>query len=1326
MVHQRSSSSRAAISNPFGPDDDDDNNPFAASSEQKTSGRATNSHVRSKTIGSAAPSVNPFGDDDSSPTNPFEAKRKSFVTNPVVKKNDGGNSNPFGETDRKSKPSQPQSQPRQTKSQHTRSKTMQNPVDPFEFDPSGKNKATSPKGNASQNSYDFDPDFCAGADKSKSANKPFKNSSLRGDKRKPLNGSSGGAALEPMVAGMDWDGVKSKPEVGGVGTDTILSKSTPSHKRSQSEFISKSSRKNNRHSEVQGGGETLLASWLRGNKNADDDEFSAAGKEKKKLTVGEKEKNKEVQINHQQKQKEKSQGKKKRCVQRWLYDDYHKEQEKFYKSLEESESATAKAGDTQRRRRSNFGGYNSGSEDEKKNDKKSNDFNASGKFFERPPELPGIKETVQNLSFFEFEKKAEERAISIVSTWLFDAGLIDELLVNGANGNHQSSTSSITASSVMSNEGVEVGAHGFPIEGGLKIDKEVEKLRASAQRELTLINTRLNDGVAASGLEVQELVNAVSATQNNLGRLRELTTYVSSGYRENGEMSPSDMKNGMLLAEFPRLKRSINARRNIFRCFRELEFFSQIPTTCDRLREELHEGEWTDNEWKTIRNVCMEHVELEILLVEAEAGMKAWFDDTSEGGDDDDASAPSILSHNTLLKSWKNSNSSISSHYGVVDNFLSQYVKNVWELGGEILERILSGVGSAFEIALRDPAAMVALVESVEVYERAADQYKKVHANEDQSTTGNRNRLHFTDMRAKALEKLYRDFECRGLEIFRTIHMQAADVADDKDALNTSFTAVLRAATELVTEIDVVKLQMAPCFAPRWHVEMLWSSCVAHVCSNQILQQIGGPDGQNLPELTVTQLLDLLAWVEYFRETIEEAFPSVASKDAKKTYFDERPDLFADNSKEVNMENATDNLVWVNNMLWEIHRLAQDEFVIRTRAQTDEWLNNVYDAVRETRQTNEGRLMTSLCEDVFSVAAVQLRTIRTRLTRKSEALVLAVSLIFSRLRDKQMHARDKFLQDLDNCCAAANDFIRMAEQCEDVLQELLDHCDLPEQSSSLLEESCAELVSLYSADAVFASQKTHEYIFKPIRGAITDDLFSLKWENDTSHNEQALILIRTLEDFMGDLETFLDEFMLKKAVNALVTSSVIFYMKCLLERAERHNNNRVIAFQDIGVAFERMFRDIKIIRDYFEGLAEGMPALTKHIEKEFEVLTTVQELMRIAATESEDNARDFIVVLHKVIKDINITKHVVGDLWHLVAPTKERAVWELTESLEANLIAVCPPELTQTNNRLNVSGLHLDETLAHFYMQTKRKRPVVAGNAEKVFTAMKSKWNTEG
>ena len=175
------------------------------------------------------------------------------------------------------------------------------------------------------------------------------------------------------------------------------------------------------------------------------------------------------------------------------------------------------------------------------------------------------------------------------------------------------------------------------------------------------------------------------------------------------------------------------------------------------------------------------------------------------------------------------------------------------------------------------------------------------------------------------------------------VYPKAADLAEEEDAANVGFTAVLKAATELVTEIDIVKHQMSPCFAPHWHVEALWSSCVAHVCSNHIVQPIGGPDGQNLPDLTITQLLELVAWVEYFRETIEETFPEVASmRNTKKTYFEERPELFAGDKRTVNMQNARESLAWVNNMLWEVHRLAQEEFLVRTRSQTDEWLDKVY------------------------------------------------------------------------------------------------------------------------------------------------------------------------------------------------------------------------------------------------------------------------------------------------------------------------------------------------------------------------------------------------
>lgn len=385
---------------------------------------------------------------------------------------------------------------------------------------------------------------------------------------------------------------------------------------------------------------------------------------------------------------------------------------------------------------------------------------------------------------------------------------------------------------------------------------------------------------------------------------------------------------------------------------------------------------------------------------------------------------------------------------------------------------------------------------------------------------------------------------------------------------------------------------------------------------------------------------------------------------------------------------------------------------------------NSHSADHSKNQSADGKLTTSLCEDVFSLAAVQVTTIRERLSKKSEALVMAVCLIFSMMRSKQIHARDGFLQDLETCCAASNDFTRMSEKVEEVVQELSDECEFTEQDVATLEASSGELLAVYSADAVYAAQSVHIYIFEPIREAIVEELFGPEWEENLTHNELALTLTRTLEDFMGDLEQFIDDFMLKKAVDSLVSSSVVFYVKCLLETAEKHRSNKESFFISNHKALERISGDIKVMRQYFDGLVEDMPALRKVIEKEFEILTTMLELMSIAAEITDSDASDFILVMHKKIQDIDLTKHAVGDLWHLVNPTQERAVWELVESMEDTLLAVVPPDASlaqQAMDRSQVPGLRLDEMMAMHYIDSKRRRPVKPGAVER----MRKMWGQE-
>ena len=148
-------------------------------------------------------------------------------------------------------------------------------------------------------------------------------------------------------------------------------------------------------------------------------------------------------------------------------------------------------------------------------------------------------------------------------------------------------------------------------------------------------------------------------------------------------------------------------------------------------------------------------------------------------------------------------------------------------------------------------------------------------------------------------------------------------------------------------------------------------------------------------------------------------------------------------------------------------------------------------------------------------------------------------MIFKNLYEKQISSRERFCTDFETCCAASNDFVRMSEKCEEIVEEIKDECKLTPEATETLEEQTAAILGLYSSDAVYAAQKTHMYIFEPIEDAIFEDMFGEEWLNELTHNELALTLVRTLDDFMEDLEAFLDEVSLNLSPLSLEETSRI-------------------------------------------------------------------------------------------------------------------------------------------------------------------------------------------
>mmetsp|Transcript_18399 Transcript_18399/g.51294 ORF Transcript_18399/g.51294 Transcript_18399/m.51294 type:complete len:423 (-) Transcript_18399:44-1312(-) len=376
-------------------------------------------------------------------------------------------------------------------------------------------------------------------------------------------------------------------------------------------------------------------------------------------------------------------------------------------------------------------------------------------------------------------------------------------------------------------------------------------------------------------------------------------------------------------------------------------------------------------------------------------------------------------------------------------------------------------------------------------------------------------------------------------------------------------------------------------------------------------------------------------------------------------------------------------------------------------------------------QTSEGRLTTSLCEDVYSLAGVQLRTIRERLTRRSEALVQAVGVIFKNLYEKQIACRNNFLLDFDTCCAASNDFIRMSENCEEILGDLMAECNLSDEAQNQLDEQSGVLLGLYSGDAVFAAQKVHLYVFEPIEESIADELFGEEWLDELTANELALTLVKTLEDFMEDLELYIDELMVGKTLDAFVTSTVIFYFKNLLRKASEHKSNKDPLWNNVPRALERIRGDIDTMRGYFDDLQDAYPALKRAVPEQFEILETVHELLSIASGASQSSERDFVIMLQKRIRNIPLTKLVVGDLWHVTNPAAEKDMYEMINGMETELNAVAPDDVEAFDvalMRQTVPGLRLDQELARICDESRRSRPGYTRTAAEQGQAMLNKW----
>ena len=368
---------------------------------------------------------------------------------------------------------------------------------------------------------------------------------------------------------------------------------------------------------------------------------------------------------------------------------------------------------------------------------------------------------------------------------------------------------------------------------------------------------------------------------------------------------------------------------------------------------------------------------------------------------------------------------------------------------------------------------------------------------------------------------------------------KAADESNESDSFKLQFISILNVATQLLCQIENDRtfnsLRKKSSSSKITHqtmhkasddqIEMFMKACsYSYTSISRILQLIGGFDGNNIDDMSMQQLLDVISYCKFYRSTIETLYPKLKLFDdandqiIQKPHLNDLPKLFDSSTinedKDIDGSMLFDGLYWVSLCSLEIKRLCQDEVLIRTREDTDTWLKKVYSTKRDIRQTIHKNLITSLCEDVFSLALLHLETLREQIGEDIPELhVMLICLVLSRMRHQQIDFRFRNeKKSMEAYCAAANDYYRMSQKVEDLQSEIISSpsVNFSRQLQSTISEACDALAAGYMSEAAYTVSLTTRNVLEPIEANITPKLFGPEWEKNLTHNDLARQITTTL------------------------------------------------------------------------------------------------------------------------------------------------------------------------------------------------------------------------
>jgi len=666
----------------------------------------------------------------------------------------------------------------------------------------------------------------------------------------------------------------------------------------------------------------------------------------------------------------------------------------------------------------------------------------------------------------------------------------------------------------------------------------------------------------------------------------------------------------------PEVQLAVNARVNLDSVLNDVEYFQTIPETCDRLHNELA---IVGNDWACVKEIVHDHIGMQSFLVE-------------------------------LTLQWMKRENFVNA-----EKFLKTKINLVRELGHSLISKLLYSIGAMFSNGESENIKYV--VNAIKLYETEFDKLGEFDLEQKIRAKA----IMIKGVRKIAIQCILEDCENRSHEIFRSHQGEAADSSTSITAEQMAFAATFNACAKLTNSISIVQRDLIPIFPKTWGIFPNWAACIGSICSQYILQQIGSGEGNNLSLLLPNQLLKLLAWMEEFRSACD--FPSNFDLTSHVNY---KPEFISSEELRTGkgINHPQDSLTIVLAVLWDIHRNFKDQFMLATQTQTNIWLENLYEADHSKNQTKEGRLETSLPEDLWTFTRVQLTTVQEQFVTKSDVFFHTVCIIFRCIQTKCRSCWKSLNQDAEMCCAAANDALRMIHLAEIEVERIKLDADVTKEQSDNLEVVIDQLTTQFLQAAVASASSVYSYIFEPIEEVLVNCMFDAEWEEATN-NDMAMTIVQTLEDYLKDLENWLEKSMLRKALDALVKMTINFYVKHLLKKSIRRQKH---TFNNTDRAIQRISGDINVLKHFFQCWVVKFPALERVLEYEFELLYILLELLKIGYSKSENqNPVDLFPLLYKRVGNLETTRFLCCQLWHILSFEDGLAMRKLFHSFQKHL-----------------------------------------------------------